>query len=167
MDTQMKSRYQNELILQLTHRIARLQSASERGEAAAPSASDVVTLALDLSRIELTADQFERVTEQVNAYWTRYSPSADDLSNRIIGWVWGALDHKAQLRAQFEQWSVEADSVEDFLVRFHKSGEASPSLLSYHQAAFDEYGYTSLGTHETIIGEIVSLMRLTPTTKED
>lgn len=154
----MKSRYQNELILQLTHRIARLQSASERAEAAAPSASDVVALALDLSRIELTADQFERVTEQVSTYWTRYSPSADDLADRIIGWVWGAIDHKARLRAQFEQWAVEAESVEDFLIRFHKSGEASPTLLSYHQAAFEKDGFTSLGTHETFTGEIVSLV---------
>lgn len=159
----MKSRYQEQLIAKLADQLAEAHIAAVRGEAAAPSASDVVTLALDLSRIKLTADQFERVTEQVSTYWTRYSPGADDLADRIIGWVWGALDHKAQLRAQFEQWAVEADSVADFLIRFHKSGQASPSLLSYHQAAFAKDGYTSLGTHETFIGEIVALMRITPT----
>lgn len=161
----MKSRYQNQLIVKLTDRIHDAQRAFESGEAAAPSASDFVTQALNLSRIEFTPDQFESVAEQVFEYSNRYSPYADDLAERIIGWVWRALDHKAQLRAQFEQWSVEATSVEDFLTRFHKAGQASLYLLDYHQAAFAEYGYTSLGTHETFIGEIVSLMRLTPTTE--
>ena len=158
----MKSRYQNQLIMELTDRIHDAQRSFESGGAAAPSASDFVTMALKLSRIELTPDQFERVTEQVYEYSNRYSPYADDLADRIIGWVWQALDHKARLRAQFEQWAVEAESVEDFLIRFHKSGQASPGLLSYHQAVFEKDGYTSLGTHETFISEVVSLMRLTP-----
>ena len=171
----MKSRYQKEIVLKLTHAIAYAQGAFESGEAASPSASDFVILGQRLARIDLTPDQFESVAEQVYTYSARYSPGADDLANRIIGWIWGALDHRAQLRAQFEQYAVEAASVADFMARWYKTDrytgrnkttgwddDYASGLLASYEAAFAKDGYISIGEHESVTGRIVSLMRLTP-----
>ena len=157
----MKSKYQERLIAQLADQITEAQEAWARSEVDANPASDFVILSQKLSRIDLTPDQFESVAEKVNEYQIRYSPFSDDLADRIITVLWQALDHRAQLRAQFEQFSVEAASVADFMARYYKTDrytgrnkatgwhdEYAAELLADREADFAKNGYTFIGEHE-------------------
>ena len=171
----MKSNYQGQLIAKLAAEIVQMAEDAEAGKAAWPSAADWVRSALALSRIELTSVQFEKASDHIFKWSNAYSPSDHDLADRIITMIWQMLDHRARMRAQFEQYAVEATSVADFIGRFYKTDrytgqnkttgwddDYAAGLLAMYETAFTKDGYVSIGEHDSITGRIVSLMRLTP-----
>ena len=158
----MKSDYQRQLITRLTTQI------TEASEDAVLSSSDFVIMAIGLARIELTDEEIERVAERVCEYVNLYSPSVDGLADHIFTIIWQALPPWARQRARYEEYAVEEPSVEAFVQRYYLHTEpgfkfARPERMrKNYEADFAKYGWTFIAERDSVTGQIVSLMRLTP-----
>ncbi len=166
-----------ELILELAATIAEEHALSLRPDCDGPGSHYLVLCTANLLDLDLSPKQFESARRQVIPY--HFAAPYHDLANRLIEVVEQVAMETAQdLRAQFEQYVVEAASVADFLSRYYKAerytgrnkatgwdDDYAADLLADYEADFARDGWIFIGEHDSATGRIVSLMRLTLATE--
>lgn len=165
-----------ELTTELAQRITEMAGDYTHGK---PCTKDFVREGLRIVQADrsifLRDDDLERISDEIWEWETETSPSDSQLARRILQDIWANQDHNEFNRALFEGYAVPASSVADFLARYYKpdryilrtkatgwSDTYASELLASYEADFTEKGWVIISHHDSMTGNIVALMSLTP-----
>lgn len=166
----------DELTAELAQRINEIASDYTHGK---PCTQDFVREGLRIVQADrsifLRDEDLERISDEIWQWETETSPSDSQIARRILQDIWANQDHNAHNRALFERYAVKASSVADFMMRYYKpdrytlrtkatgwSDTYASDLLASYEADFAEKGWVIISHYDSMTGNIVALMSLTP-----